>query len=323
MRLSFHAIADGPDGAAWAALARHLWPAYHDWYTRAGLFDRPTYRDCRAALLKHMPELVPEWERLVELAGGGDAVARFLSLYDPPAYVSACSQAVWPGQEPLLVRNYDYTSLAFDGVCLHTQWGGRTVMGTSDCLIGLVDGLNDAGLAVSLTFGGRRDVGRGFGVPIILRYVLQTCTSSAQAGRALKRIPSHMAYNVTVVDAERQVLTAQLTPGRPTRISSAAVATNHQPDGPAHERAQMTATVERERYLLSRLMLHDDSAEKFIHAFLRPPLYSLAFERGFGTLFTAAYWPRRRAMAYHWPGYEWPLALEAFVPATREIVYPV
>jgi predicted choloylglycine hydrolase len=323
MRLSFHAIADGADGAAWAALAHRLWPAYRRWYESQGLFDRPTYRDCRAALVRHMPEFVSEWERLVALAGGGDVVARFLSLYNPPAYASACSQAVWPGREPLLVRNYDYTSLAFDGVCLHTQWGGRAVMGTSDCLVGLVDGINDAGLALSLTFGGRRDVGDGFGVPIILRYVLQTCASTAQAGAALRRIPSHMAYNVTAVDAKRQVITAQLTPGRPTRITSAAVATNHQPGGPAADRAHMTATVERERYLLRRLMLHDDSAEHFVGAFLRPPLYSLAFERGFGTLFTAAYWPRKRALTYHWPGYEWPLSLTDFVPATREIAYPV
>ncbi|MDH4053590.1 MAG: C45 family autoproteolytic acyltransferase/hydrolase [Rubrivivax sp.] len=323
MRLSFHAIADGPDGAAWTALTRQLWPAYHRWYESQGLLNRPTYRDCRVALHEHMPEFVPEWERLVGLAGGGDGVARFLSLWNPPAYVSACSQAVWPGSEPLLVRNYDYTSLAFDGVCLHTQWGGRTVMGTSDCLIGLVDGINDAGLALSLTFGGRRDVGQGFGVPLILRYVLQTCVNTAQAGKALRRIPSHMAYNVTVVDARRQVLTAQLTPGQATRITSAAVATNHQPGGPVADRAQMTATVERERYLLSRLMLHDDSADKFIGAFLRPPLYSLAFERGFGTLFTAAYWPRRRTMSYHWPGYAWPQSLTDFVPAVRDIVYPV
>ena len=98
---------------------------------------------------------------------------------------------------------------------LRTRWQGRGVMGTTDGLLGLVDGVNDAGLAVSLTFGGRREVGDGFGVPLILRYVLQTCETAKEAEAALSRIPCHMSYNVTVLDAQRQFLTAYLTPDRP------------------------------------------------------------------------------------------------------------
>ena len=37
----------------------------------------------------------------------------------------------------------------------------------SDCLWGLLDGMNDDGLGVSLTFGGRRVLGDGFGIPIV------------------------------------------------------------------------------------------------------------------------------------------------------------
>jgi predicted choloylglycine hydrolase len=150
-----------------------------------------------------MPEIVPLYDRLCELAGGGDHAARFLSFYRPPPYLSACSQAIWPGKEPVLVRNYDYHPQAFDAVVMRTEWMGRAVMGTSDGLWGLVDGMNDAGLALSLTFGGRRVVGDGFGVPLILRYVLQTCETAAEAGAALARVPTHMSYNVTVVDRNR------------------------------------------------------------------------------------------------------------------------
>lgn len=84
-----------------------------------------------------------------------------------------------------MVRNYDYAPSAFDSLTLRTRWQGRTVLGTSDGLWGLVDGMNDAGLAVSLTFGGRRVVGDGFGVPLILRYVLQTCETAEEAGGGL------------------------------------------------------------------------------------------------------------------------------------------
>ena len=181
----FRAIAEDRPGPKWAELFAQYWPAYHQWWAREGLTARPTYLECRKAIRKHIPEIAQLWEELCDLAGGGDAAARFLSFYCPPPYLSACSQAIWQGDAPLLVRNYDYAPLAFDAVVLKTGWQGRGVIGMSDGLFGLVDGINDAGLAVSLTFGGRRNTGRGFGVPLILRYVLQTCTSTEEAGAAL------------------------------------------------------------------------------------------------------------------------------------------
>lgn len=322
MHLTFSALADTGDGSAWAGAFHRLWPAYRRWYLAEGEDSRPTYLECRRALRRYMPALVPDWERLVELVGGGDLEARFLSLYTPPAYLSGCSQAVWPGPEPLLVRNYDYDPRAFDALALHTTWSGRSVMGSSDCLVGLVDGLNDAGLAVSLTFGGRRIVGAGFGAPMLLRYLLQTCESAPEAGRLLERIPTHMAYNVTVLDRQRRCVTAFLSPDRAAVLSNTPVATNHQDRIEWASHARTTATVERERFLLQRLMLHEDPEPEFIAAFLRPPLYSLAFDRGFGTLYTAAYWPSRGEMVYRWPDAAWHLRLDNFTAASREIRYP-
>ncbi|MXN67294.1 hypothetical protein GR183_20490 [Stappia sp. GBMRC 2046] len=321
MQFPFSAISD-TGGERWKHLFDELWPAYRDWYLSEGADARPTYLECRSAIKSSMPELVPTWERLVDLAGGGDLAARFLSLYCPPAYLSGCSQAVWPGAEPLLVRNYDYSPQAFDGVVIKTAWGRHNVMGTSDCLIGLVDGVNEAGLGVSLTFGGRRVVGTGFGVPIILRYVLETCETAEEAGRALSSIPTHMSYNVTALDARRRRVTVYMAPDRKAVVSNAAVATNHQEDVEWVAHARETATVERERFLLSRLVLHEESEDRFISHFMRPPLYSLAFWRGFGTLYTAALYPRKRAIAYHWPNAEWRLSMDAFEEGRRLIHYP-
>jgi hypothetical protein len=45
-----------------------------------------------------MPEMVPIWEQLVELAGGGDLAARFLSLYRPPAYLTAAARRFGRGR---------------------------------------------------------------------------------------------------------------------------------------------------------------------------------------------------------------------------------
>ncbi len=322
MEILWRAVSETEPGSKWAELFRQYWPVYRRWWLRDGVEMRPTYLESRRMLNRHMPEILPLYEQLCELSGGGDQAARFLSFYRPPPYLSGCSQAVWPGKEPVLVRNYDYAPNAFDSLILHTNWQGRQVMGTSDGLWGLVDGINDAGLAVSLTFGGRREVGDGFGVPLILRYVLQTCETTEQAGTVLARVPTHMSYNVTVLDAKRRYLTAQMAPDRPTVLTHAAVATNHQETVEWISHARFTATVERERFLLQRLTLHVDPLEKFIGAFLKPPLYSTAYAAGFGTLYTAVFLAAQRKLEIRWPGAVWSFSLTDFEEGFRRIHTP-
>lgn len=318
----WRALQEEAPGPKWAGLFAEYWPDYRDWWLKEGEAARPTYAQGLRALKDHMPELLPLYEELCALAGGGDLAARFLSFFNPPPYLSGCSQAIWAGKEPVMVRNYDYNPNAFDQLVLHTGWQGRRVLGTSDGLWGLVDGVNDAGLAISLTFGGRRVVGQGFGVPLILRYVLQTCETVDDATTVLARVPTHMSYNVTVLDRKRNYATAMMGPDRTTQITHAAVATNHQENVEWVSHARFTATVERERFLLQRLRLHRDPEEKFINAFLKPPLYSTAFSQGFGTLYTAVYRPRKREMELRWPGTVWPLSLDNFVEGAREVLVP-
>jgi predicted choloylglycine hydrolase len=318
----WRALKEEQPGPKWAGLFAEFWPDYKRWWLKEGDSARPTYLESRRALAEHMPEILPLYGDLCDLAGGGDQAARFLSFYCPPPYLAGCSQAIWPGREPVLVRNYDYAPNAFDSLILQTGWQGRRVMGISDGLWGLVDGMNEAGLAISLTFGGRRIVGRGFGVPLILRYVLQTCTTAEQAGAALARLPTHMSYNVTVLDKKRRYLTAMMAPDRPAIITHAAVATNHQENVEWISHARFTATVERERYLLQRLSLHRDPQDTFINAFLRPPLYSTAFKAGFGTLYTAVYRPKRGEMDIHWPGTVWNLSFNNYQEAARQVQIP-
>ena len=183
--------------------------------------------------------------------------------------------------------------------------------------------MNDSGLAASLTFGGRTIVGKGFGVPIIIRYILEFCRDSKDAIEALKRIPCHMAYNITAVDKKGQHFTAYLSPDRKAIISDARVATNHQEKVEWHQHARATATIERERFLLHRLTLHDEPAARFIGAFQKPPLYSTAYDKGFGTLYTSVYWPARGAIEYRWPGEIWHHKVEDLQEGAREILYPI
>src|SRR6185436_2580738 len=95
----------------------------------------------------------------------------------PTPYLTGCSQAVWTrrGEPPTLVRNYDYHPELCEGTLLLSAWHGTRVIAMSDCLWGVVDGINEHGLAVSLSFGGRQVVGDGFGIPLVLRYALEFC----------------------------------------------------------------------------------------------------------------------------------------------------
>ena len=131
-----------------------------------------------------------------------------------------------------------------------------------------------------------------------------------------------MSYNVTVLDKKRKYLTAMMAPDRPAILTHAAVATNHQENIEWISHARITATVERERYLLQRLTLHRDPQEKFIGAFLRPPLYSTAFKAGFGTLYTAIYRPKKGEMEVRWPGTAWPQTFDAFQEGGRQVQIP-
>ena len=127
---------------------------------------------------------------------------------------------------------------------------------------------------------------------------------------------------MTVLDKKRKYATAMMGPDRETLITHAAVATNHQENVEWVSHARFTATVERERFLLQRLRLHKDPEEKFINAFLKPPLYSTAFNAGFGTLYTAVYRPRKREMELRWPGTTWALSLSDFTEGAREVLVP-
>ncbi|MCP4327608.1 MAG: hypothetical protein GY791_04120 [Alphaproteobacteria bacterium] len=321
MDFTFQSIDEDLPGPKWRALFDRLWPAYREWFLAEGIEQRATYVESRDQIERHMPRLTPTYDRLVELAGGQDLVARFLSLYNPPGYIAGCSQVVWPGDEPVLIRNYDYAPGATDGVILHSSWNGMRAIAMVDSLIGALDGVNEAGLAVSLTFGGRRVRGDGFGVPIIVRYLLEFCETTAEAAEVLARVPSFMAHNVTVVDRGGKFVTAFLSPDRPAVVRQIPIATNHQGEVEWHNHARATATLERENFLSFRLSDPAMTAPRLADAFLRPPLYTRAYAQGYGTIYTAVYYPRRGLAEYRWPGVTWRLSFDDFKDASHDITF--
>jgi predicted choloylglycine hydrolase len=320
----FETLIEDAPGAAWQGLFERLWPAYRAWYLRGAAGVQPTFLECRRALRQHMPELVPVWERLVELAGGGDLQARFLSMWCPPPYIAGCAQAVWfdpaGAQEPALVRNYDFAPALLEGSWLATCWRGPRVVALGDCLWGVLDGMNEAGLAVSLSFGGRSEHGAGFGVPLVLRYLLEVAAASTEAVRLLQRLPSSMTYSITLLDRGGDWATVFVAPDRPTEVTRRPAVTNvqHHIEWPAHERA--TRAGER-LACLQREIVRAGSADALAEALLKPPLFQRDYRRGYGTLYTAVYRPASGRIELLWPDQRWPQTLDGFTAGRREIGY--
>jgi predicted choloylglycine hydrolase len=269
-----------------------------------------------------MPELVPLYDRLVDLAGGGDMQARLLALYCPTPFLSGCAQAAWTRAAPLaLVRNYDYAPRWCEGTLLHSAWGGTRVMAMTDCLWGVLDGMNEHGLAVSLAFGGRRVIGEGFGITLVLRYLLQTCRSVEQACVVLRRVPVQMSYNVTLLDRDGLSVTAWVAPDRDTRIVSSPLAVNRQGDVEWREHAQAWETARRERTLRSCLRDPSMTVDALRRAFLRPPLFRVLGAGGWCTLYTTTYQPEGGTVRCDWPDAAWTHSFDHFDETERVLHY--
>ena len=300
----------GP-GPRWQRLFAATWPGYRRWYLQRDVRARPPLSLAQDMLATHMPELMPTYEKMVELtrdvpdAGDDDVAARMLTLWDPPRFLPGCSQAVIVEPEIAVCRNYDYSPELWERVVYSSRFGDRQVIGNNDCLWGLIDGMNSDGLVISLSFGGRRGSGPGFAVSLVVRYLLEVASSTEQAREILRRMPVAMAYNLTIVDADKTVVTAYVAPGRATEFSTSPIATNHRGEIPdSIEHAERYASVER-RTCLAELIAAEPGADGLVEAFLRPPLYSTHYWRAFGTVYTALYRPAAGSVELCWPDRRW------------------
>lgn len=300
MIISFSSIREDKPAEKWKALFDRTWPQYKNWFLSEGYLARKGYLTSVTQLEKYMPELVPVYQLLLNLVGGGDLESRFLTMFSPPAYMSACSQVAWTSGSTSLIRNYDYSFKMFEGTMLYSNWL-QPIIGMSDCTWGLLDGMNASGLAASLTFGGRKVTGDGFGIPLIIRYILETSTTVKEALGILSRVPVHMAYNVTLIDVSGEYATAYLSPDRTPVIVDSAVATNHQVEVEWTDYASLTDTIERKRHLEELVSSPNETEASVIRHFLHPPLYNTNFEKSFGTLYTIAYNVAQGTANIHWP----------------------
>ncbi len=311
--ITFYAYREPTPGPRWQALWEATHTAYLAFYRRDGLTDRPTLEESQAALAEHMPELVPTYERLVDLTRtpgtdaddteDNDVAARLLTMWRLPIFAAGCSQVAIGGEAPTLSRNYDYDLNLFEGVIASTNYSGqRAVLGTSDMLWGLVDGMNEDGLAISMTYGGRKGGGVGFAIPLVIRYLLEVCRTVDDACERLRGLPVAQAYNVAMVDTSGARATVFIAPGEEPEVTEHSVSTNHRLDQVEHpEVAGPLASLERQRELNVRLRQHSGATAKDVQDWLgEEPMFADRYSTGFGTLYTVSYEPKSGTAQYRW-----------------------
>ena len=299
---------DRPDGAWLARFAAGRDEAER-WYLGEGRTAPPTAAECRAALRRYMPELVPHYDRVCGLVGDEDLACRILSHFRPPPTIASCSQAVWlQDGGPALVRNYDFPLDIVSDRFEVTSWSGREVIAKAQRPWGgCIDGMNEDGLVASLTFVGNEAQGPGFSVILMLRYVLETCRQVDQAIAALSRIPIAMSHNVTLLDRSGAYATLFLGPNRAPAVSLVRACTNHQ-----ETVSTVTDSVERQQIVLEALDDPAMSLSDLIALFLEPPLYSRRTKST--TVYTAVYRPTEGRVDYLWPGESWCQRIGQFEP---------
>ena len=287
----------------WQAVFDDYWPTYNSWYRQKkhGDINPQVLKQGQRQLATIMPEMLPLYESFLEASNDCPVAAQFLTGYQPPAYLVSCSQAVLLDEEPLLMRNYDLSPDLSENLLTQSNWLGQEIIGSNECLWGLDDGMNRSGLVASLTFGGSNQLGKGFGIPFIMRYLLQTCENVKQAIKVLQRVPSHMAYNVTLLDKQGAFATVMVAPEQAAIVTHERCITNHQTRVTWPQQAVFSKTLERKQFLDELLARGKVNEQQLRKAFLAAPLRSANYPQKFGTVYTAVYKPLSETMSYHWP----------------------
>ncbi|WP_129839903.1 C45 family peptidase [Streptomyces sp. RFCAC02] len=296
-------VGDGGDGR-WAAYARALWPEMEGLLTEEGRTPEGADR-VRTLFRAHMPELVPVLDRLAGQLDrpGAEALLTHAALRP---FSPACTQI---GRDGTLLRNYDFPPDQCEGNIVSSCYL-RPVIGMQDVLWGLLDGMNDAGLAVSLTYGGRSVHGHGFAILIVTRYLLETCDTVDEAVARLRSLPIAVPQNLTLVDATKAV-TVYVGPDMAPTIAPDACAANHQHLPVTDEQERASRTQERLRAIRA--------AGADVAAMLKPPLYRSGDDEESGTLYTAHYLPAEGRVTYYWPGEPWAQSFGGFTPGSRTV----
>ena len=201
--VTFIAVAEDSRVTSFRARFDAGWPSYQAWFLQARATPpgpatspagRRSARTCRS------------WCRPTsgwcELAGGGDMAPACSRCGARRRYLSACTQAVVRGPRTVLVRNYDYDVNRFEAVIVRTGYAGPRCDRHQRLPVGPA---RRHQRRRPRRLDHVRRPPRGRRGASASRSSSATCSRRARPWprrrRRSPRLPVHMAYNVTVIDA--------------------------------------------------------------------------------------------------------------------------
>jgi predicted choloylglycine hydrolase len=199
-------------------------------YLRRTAIRLPWWFDLRQeerAFTRYAPAL---WEEIGGLAAGlGIPMERAALSFGnnglkPP--MGGCSAVMSAG---VYGRNYDFQPRHYGArFAAVAPSGSHASIGASELLTGRLDGMNQHGLAIGLHMVRMRPRLPGFSCVLIVRMVLDQCSSTAEAVALLRALPHAMQYNYSLMDAQGVAAVVEAVPGCVAVRSGAWLAcTNH------------------------------------------------------------------------------------------------
>lgn len=126
-------------------------------------------------------------------------------------------------------RNYDYRPRHYDArFALVQAQGSYASIGSSHLLTGRLDGMNERGLSIGLHLIKARPQSPGLSSAVLVRRVLDSCATTADAIDLLRRLPHAMQYNYSLLDAAGVAAVVEAAPGAvAVRVGDWLACTNH------------------------------------------------------------------------------------------------
>jgi predicted choloylglycine hydrolase len=213
----------------------------------------------------------------------------------PP--IGGCSAAITP---EVYGRNYDYKPRYYGAQFTLLQASGSYAsVGSTHQLTGRLDGMNEKGLMIGLHQVRKSPRFPGLSADLIVRMILDQCSTTAEAVAKLRQLPHAMQYNYSLLDADGVAAVVEAGAGAVAARTGAWLAcTNHFQSSllrPLNHRLRAAHSKHRlpplEAWASSGL-----SAEQMFTALNRStsPAFFHGYLRGGGTLHTIVGEPAKR-----------------------------
>lgn len=232
--------------------------------------------------------------------GLGEDYRRLLTFLCNFGNETGCSQFFLNGY---LARNYDDSPNAVENEFLLIRPTGSLIsFGASTGYIERLDGINEKGLSVSLTFGaGYLPIGHGIGSAMFSRIVLDIASTVEEALEIFNKAPYVTPNNVMVADTSGQAVVIEQSAGkhRIRRVENGPlVCANSYLDPQMRDQQKIkNATTSWREQRMKRINLgNQEEMMDLLTADFPKGLFEPYFTDGLGTLWSVIYHPETRGI---------------------------